>query len=72
MKKIKWAQMSDLERAYQRAMGAERADFSSVRKRDRSLESKEYKRARNRYYQLLGHWCKLKKSNEAVKSSDEI
>lgn len=66
---IKWAQLSPIERAYQKAKKADRC--YSVLYRNRKLETKKDKQERNRYYQLLGHWCKLKKESEALSSPRE-
>lgn len=64
----KWAQLTPQERAYRKVRQAERyhtgiRDVPISRKGDKMLQ-----REHNRYYQLLGHWCKLKKSNDAQNS----
>lgn len=61
----KWAQLSPLARAYEKAHQADSGEFSRLNSRIRDIEDVQYKRRRNRYYQLLGHWCKLKKANDA-------
>jgi len=62
-KTVKWAQLSKLERAYQKAKKYDRNFMFDEPLR--SERSAQYKRDRNRYYQLLGHWCKLKKEQES-------
>ena len=55
----KWAQMSKLERAWAKLETAKQWDI-----RGRALNKLEA-RERNRYYQLAGHWVKLKKESGA-------
>lgn len=66
MTTTKWAQLSPLERAYKKAKDADDRGYSCLR--PHFDKSKEYQRGYNRYYQLLGHWCKLKKESENAKS----
>lgn len=63
MKKVKWAQLTKLERAYER-VDRNNNYFNTSRKGI----SKNEARKRNKYYQLLGHWCKLKKEADAQTS----
>ena len=75
-KQIKWAQLTPLERAYQKARQAEKyhtgldftGPFGVQTRMLRHERNKIQKREHNRYYQLLGHWCALKKSNDAKNS----
>ncbi len=63
----KWAQMSKLERAWKRQNDADKGFRpSDVRAR---FETRDYQRDRNRYYQLLGHWCRLHNAQKAEKES---
>lgn len=65
----KWAQLSKEERAYRRVTELDRGgQFSILRSRNREHESISFKRRRNRYYQLLCHWCALKKATDAQNS----
>lgn len=66
--KKKWAQLTKEERAYEKLKSVR--DFSFLRETAemRKLYTTQDKRDRNRYYQLLGHWCALKKSNDAQTS----
>lgn len=66
----KWAQMTPIERAYERAKKAEGycGRFSHVGALPRWQSSVREKRECNRYYQLLGHWCDLKKASDAQSS----
>lgn len=61
----KWAQLSELERAYKKVKAADKG-YSALR--FRHLESVKDKRDRNRYYQLLKHWCELKKKSDALRT----
>lgn len=67
--KVKWAQLSPLDRAYEKARQAEGYNNRYLEIRRRELESTRQKRERNRYYQLLGHWCRLKRESDAQNSS---
>lgn len=76
-KQTKWAQLTPLERAYQKARNAEKyhcgLDFSGpfgVKSRMLPHERDEIqKREYNKYYQLLAHWCALKKSKDLQSSN---
>ena len=64
-KQIKWAQLLPIERVYLKMRRAEGYNNRYLEKRSRELESLRDKRERNRYYQLLCHWCKLKIATDA-------
>lgn len=68
--KAKWAQLSPVDRAYEK-LPSDRGRFSCLIPRDRRYETKKDKRERNRYYQLLKHWCELKKKTETMNSLKE-
>lgn len=67
-KTVKWAQLSKLERAYLKAKKYDRNFMFDATLR--SERSTQYKRDRNRYYQLLGHWCKLKAELESKNAAN--
>ena len=56
----KWAQMSKVERAWLKLKAAT-GEWGPSRKGLSKFEARE----RNRYYQLLEHWAKLKKESGA-------
>lgn len=65
----KWAQLSRIERAYKKAIQADGGGaYSCLNPRDRKNETKREKRGRNRYYQLLRHWCELRRLSDAGSS----
>lgn len=79
--KTKWAQMSKLERAWEKLQGSKtyacELKFPSTidiikfacERRPKKRQSKyniREQRERNRYHQLVNHWCKLKKEVEAI------
>lgn len=68
---MKWAQLSPIERAYQKAKRVDNG-FGFIGDFPKSIlpRSLRYQRERNRYYQLLGHWCKLKKANDAQSTNE--
>lgn len=59
-KTTKWAQLSPAERAWRRAMRAERSISKATEK------TVQDKRDQNRYTQLLSHWVKLYKQEKAT------
>jgi hypothetical protein len=65
--KIKWAQMTKLERAYTKFKSCNDYSFRHSKLEDLSLYAA---RERNRYYQLLQHWCKLKKEAESTETAN--
>jgi len=67
-KELKWAQLLPVERAYQKMRKAEGYRNRYLEIRDRRFESAQDKRDRNRYYQLLSHWCKLETASDAQNS----
>lgn len=67
MSNKKWAQMTKLERAWEKLQACPKAP--SYLYRDRKAETIEEKRGHNRYYQLCKHWVKLKEANETGTSS---
>ncbi len=58
----KWAQLSRLGRAYEKVKSCNEYLFRDVKIKDLTIRQA---RERNRYYQLLGHWYKLKKEIES-------
>ena len=60
-KEVKWAQCTREERAYRKAVDAE---YGNKGEHFRGI-SVAQARNRNRYYQLLKHWCELKKATDA-------
>lgn len=64
----RWAQLPEIERAYMRVKAADKGGYSALTKRFREIESTREKRERNTYYQLLKHWCDLKKKADAQRA----
>lgn len=70
-KRVKWAQLSKVERAYQKAMQVDQGgDYFRLTRREVAARGIQFKRERNRYYQLLAHWCSLKKVKDLEKIKD--
>lgn len=66
MKVKKWAQMTPEERAWERVTEAKGVNkFGYGNNYPESFKDRQYYRERNRYYQLLNHWCVLKKERES-------